>query len=133
MGIAGLGTMGAGIAPRLRGADFAGVGWKRTEGRAQGRVEAGMGGADTPRELAGSVDVNWTMLTDAAAVAGWRAPGPSSDAAIEVGFPPGMAGEMASEPDKVAARRPKREQTANADDPAPIVTPRFGKPKEPPL
>jgi DNA-binding Xre family transcriptional regulator len=38
------------------------------------------------------------------------------------------------EPDKVAARRPTREQTANAHGPAPIVTPRFGKPKsEPPL
>jgi DNA-binding Xre family transcriptional regulator len=37
------------------------------------------------------------------------------------------------EPEKVAARRPKREQITNAEGPAPIVTPRFGKPKEPPL
>jgi DNA-binding Xre family transcriptional regulator len=38
------------------------------------------------------------------------------------------------EPDKVAARRPQREQTANGDGPAPIVSPRFGNPKsEPPL
>ena len=34
-----------------------------------------------------------------ARILGW------TDAAIEVGFPPGMAGEMASEPDKVAAMR----------------------------
>jgi DNA-binding Xre family transcriptional regulator len=38
------------------------------------------------------------------------------------------------EPAKVAARRPKREQTAEGDTPAPIVKPRFTKPRsEPPL
>jgi putative transcriptional regulator len=38
------------------------------------------------------------------------------------------------EPEKIAARRPQQEHTANADGPAPIVTPRFGKPRpEPPL
>lgn len=38
------------------------------------------------------------------------------------------------EPAKVAERRPRREQTADGDRPAPIVAPRFGKPKsEPPL
>jgi len=39
------------------------------------------------------------------------------------------------EPDKVEARRPRRQETVNGDIGAsPIVTPRFGKPKsEPPL
>jgi DNA-binding Xre family transcriptional regulator len=38
------------------------------------------------------------------------------------------------EPEKVAARRPRREQAANGDNAAPPVRPRFGKPKsEPPL
>ena len=38
------------------------------------------------------------------------------------------------EPDKVAARRPQREQVADGNTPAPIVTPRFGNPKsEPPV
>jgi putative transcriptional regulator len=38
------------------------------------------------------------------------------------------------EPDKVAAHRPRREETAVGDRPGPIVKPRFGKPKsEPPL
>jgi len=38
------------------------------------------------------------------------------------------------EPEKVAARRPKREDVANGDGAPPTVTPRFGKPRsEPPL
>lgn len=39
------------------------------------------------------------------------------------------------EPDKVAARRPRREQAANDHEgPAPVVRPRFGKSRsEPPL
>ncbi len=38
------------------------------------------------------------------------------------------------EPDKVAARRPVREKTVNADAAPPLVRPRIGKPRsEPPL
>jgi DNA-binding Xre family transcriptional regulator len=38
------------------------------------------------------------------------------------------------EPEKVAARRPQREQAANADGTSPVVAPRFGKSRsEPPL
>jgi len=38
------------------------------------------------------------------------------------------------EPEKVAARRPQREQVANADRSSPVVSPRFGTPKSaPPL
>ena len=69
VGFAGLGAMGAGIAQRLLDAGFAVVGWNRTKARAQGLIDAGMGWADTPRELAASVDVLFTMLTNTAAVA----------------------------------------------------------------
>jgi putative transcriptional regulator len=41
---------------------------------------------------------------------------------------------LIAEPDKVEARRPKRQQTANGDGAPPIVKPRFGTPRsEPPL
>lgn len=41
---------------------------------------------------------------------------------------------LISEPDKVAQRRPRAEKTGEGDRAAPIVKPRFGKPKsEPPL
>jgi 3-hydroxyisobutyrate dehydrogenase-like beta-hydroxyacid dehydrogenase len=44
------------------------VGWNRTKERAQPLLDDGMGWADTPRELAASVDVLFTMLTNTAAV-----------------------------------------------------------------
>jgi 3-hydroxyisobutyrate dehydrogenase-like beta-hydroxyacid dehydrogenase len=44
------------------------VGWNRTKERAQPLIDAGMGWADTPRELAASVDVLFTMLTNTEAV-----------------------------------------------------------------
>jgi DNA-binding Xre family transcriptional regulator len=38
------------------------------------------------------------------------------------------------DPEKVAARRPHREQAANGDEAPPVVVPRFGQPRsEPPL
>jgi 3-hydroxyisobutyrate dehydrogenase-like beta-hydroxyacid dehydrogenase len=68
VGFAGLGAMGAGIAQRLLDAGYEVVGWNRTRAKAQPLLDAGMGWADTPRELAGSVDVLFTMLTDTAAI-----------------------------------------------------------------
>jgi 3-hydroxyisobutyrate dehydrogenase-like beta-hydroxyacid dehydrogenase len=68
VGFAGLGAMGAGIAQRLLDAGFDVVGWNRTKAKAQSLLDAGMGWADTPRELAGSVDVLFTMLTNTAAI-----------------------------------------------------------------
>jgi 3-hydroxyisobutyrate dehydrogenase-like beta-hydroxyacid dehydrogenase len=68
VGFAGLGAMGAGIAGRLLDAGYEVVGWNRTKERAGPLLNAGMGWADTPRELAASVDVLFTMLTDTAAV-----------------------------------------------------------------
>jgi len=68
VGFAGLGAMGAGIAQRLLDAGFDVVGWNRTKAKAQPLLDAGMGWADTPRELAASVDVLFTMLTNTAAI-----------------------------------------------------------------
>src|SRR5918994_525847 len=70
VGIAGLGAMGAGIAQRLLDAGYEVVGWNRTKAKAQPLLDAGMGWADTPRELAASVDVLFTMLTNTAAIEG---------------------------------------------------------------
>src|SRR5918999_672099 len=68
VGFAGLGAMGAGIARRLLDAGYQVVGWNRTRERAQPLLDAGMGWAETPRELAATVDVLFTMLTNTAAV-----------------------------------------------------------------
>ncbi len=68
IGFAGLGAMGAGIAQRLLDAGYEVVGWNRTKEKAQPLLDAGMGWADTPRELAASVDVLFTMLTNSAAI-----------------------------------------------------------------
>jgi 3-hydroxyisobutyrate dehydrogenase-like beta-hydroxyacid dehydrogenase len=68
IGFAGLGAMGAGIAQRLLDAGHEVVGWNRTKEKAQPLIDAGMGWADTPRELAASVDVLFTMLTGTAAI-----------------------------------------------------------------
>jgi 3-hydroxyisobutyrate dehydrogenase-like beta-hydroxyacid dehydrogenase len=44
------------------------IGWNRTKEKAQPLLDAGMGWAGTPRELAGQVDLLFTMLTNTAAV-----------------------------------------------------------------
>jgi 3-hydroxyisobutyrate dehydrogenase-like beta-hydroxyacid dehydrogenase len=68
VGFAGLGAMGAGIAQRLLDAGHDVVGWNRTKEKARPLLDAGMSWADTPRELAASVDVLFTMLTNTEAV-----------------------------------------------------------------
>jgi 3-hydroxyisobutyrate dehydrogenase-like beta-hydroxyacid dehydrogenase len=68
VGFAGLGAMGAGIAQRLHDAGHELVVWNRTRERAEPLLAAGMGWADTPRELAESVDVLFTMLTNTEAI-----------------------------------------------------------------
>jgi 3-hydroxyisobutyrate dehydrogenase-like beta-hydroxyacid dehydrogenase len=68
VGFAGLGVMGAGIAGRLLEAGYELVGWNRTKEKAEPLLAAGMGWADTPRELASSVDVVFTVLTNTAAI-----------------------------------------------------------------
>jgi 3-hydroxyisobutyrate dehydrogenase-like beta-hydroxyacid dehydrogenase len=68
IGFAGLGAMGAGIARRLLDAGYEVAGWNRTKERAEPLLDAGMGWAETPRELAASVDLMFTMLTNTEAV-----------------------------------------------------------------
>jgi 3-hydroxyisobutyrate dehydrogenase-like beta-hydroxyacid dehydrogenase len=68
VGFAGLGAMGAGIAGRIRDAGFDVSGWNRTKAKAEPLIDAGMGWADTPRELAARSDVLFTMLTDSRAL-----------------------------------------------------------------
>jgi 3-hydroxyisobutyrate dehydrogenase-like beta-hydroxyacid dehydrogenase len=63
-----MGAMGAGIARRLLDAGYDVVGWNRTKARALPLLDAGMRWADTPRELAASADVVFTMLTNTAAL-----------------------------------------------------------------
>jgi 3-hydroxyisobutyrate dehydrogenase-like beta-hydroxyacid dehydrogenase len=68
VGFAGLGAMGAGIARRLMDAGYRVVGWNRTKAKAQDLLDAGMGWAGSPRELAAEVDVLFTMLTNTSAI-----------------------------------------------------------------
>ena len=68
VGFAGLGAMGAGIAQRLLDAGYDVTGWNRTKAKAEPLLEAGMGWAASPRELAASADVLFTMLTNTAAI-----------------------------------------------------------------
>jgi 3-hydroxyisobutyrate dehydrogenase-like beta-hydroxyacid dehydrogenase len=68
VGFAGLGAMGGGIARRLLDAGYEVIGWNRTREKAEPLIAAGMGWADTPRELAETVDLLFTMLTNTAAI-----------------------------------------------------------------
>jgi 3-hydroxyisobutyrate dehydrogenase-like beta-hydroxyacid dehydrogenase len=68
VGFAGLGAMGAGIAQRLMDAGHPVAGWNRTKEKAQPLLAKGMEWAGTPRELAASVDVLFTMLTNTEAI-----------------------------------------------------------------
>jgi 3-hydroxyisobutyrate dehydrogenase-like beta-hydroxyacid dehydrogenase len=68
VGFVGLGAMGSGIAQRIIDAGHTVIGWNRTKSKAQELLDAGMGWADTPREVAAQCDVVFTMLTNTAAI-----------------------------------------------------------------
>ncbi|MDQ3895502.1 MAG: NAD(P)-binding domain-containing protein, partial [Actinomycetota bacterium] len=68
IGFVGLGAMGAGIARRLHEAGCSVTVWNRTADKARPLLDAGLEWAPTPRELAASADVVFTMLTDTRAV-----------------------------------------------------------------
>src|SRR5215471_18760964 len=68
IGFVGLGAMGAGIVPRLMAAGHAVTGWNRSKQKAEALIAAGMRLAETPRAVAATSDVVFSIVTDAAAV-----------------------------------------------------------------
>src|SRR5438309_1240350 len=68
LGFVGLGVMGGRIAKRLLDGGHELTGHNRTRSKANWLVEAGMQWADTPRAVAESADVVFTMVTDSAAL-----------------------------------------------------------------
>ena len=68
MGFIGLGDMGQGIVPRLLDAGHRVVGWNRTATKAESLIERGMAWGDTPREVAASAEIVFSVVTDGAAV-----------------------------------------------------------------
>ena len=68
IGIVGMGKMGAALAARLGGLGHELTVWNRTAARAQSAAPAGSSIAATPRELASSVDIVISILTNAAAI-----------------------------------------------------------------
>jgi 3-hydroxyisobutyrate dehydrogenase-like beta-hydroxyacid dehydrogenase len=70
VGFAGLGAMGAGIARRIAAAGHPVTVWNRTPEKAQPLLDEGLDVAATSAELAASVDVLFTMLTNTAAIEG---------------------------------------------------------------
>lgn len=68
IGIAGTGKMGSAIATRLASLGERVTVWNRTQAKAQALLDAGIGWAATPRELAEKADLVITLLTDEAAL-----------------------------------------------------------------
>jgi 3-hydroxyisobutyrate dehydrogenase-like beta-hydroxyacid dehydrogenase len=68
LGFVGLGVMGGRVAKRLLDAGHDVVGYNRTRAKGQWLVDAGMRWADSPREVAESADVVFSMVTDSAAL-----------------------------------------------------------------
>jgi 3-hydroxyisobutyrate dehydrogenase-like beta-hydroxyacid dehydrogenase len=85
VGFAGLGAMGAGIARRMHDAGHEVLVWNRTPEKAEPLLATGMGLAGTPRELAASVDVLFTMLTSTQAVEATAGGGDGVLAGLRVG------------------------------------------------
>ena len=68
IGIAGTGKMGSTMATRLASLGERVTVWNRTQAKAQALLDAGIGWAATPRELAEKADLVITLLTDEAAL-----------------------------------------------------------------
>jgi 3-hydroxyisobutyrate dehydrogenase-like beta-hydroxyacid dehydrogenase len=68
VGFVGLGRMGEALAGRLLAAGYSLHGTNRTPTRAQGLVDAGLRWHDTPREVAESVSVLFTSVSDEVAL-----------------------------------------------------------------
>jgi len=68
LGWIGLGDMGHVIVPRLLAAGHEVIGWNRTPSKANHLIDQGLVWADSPREVATSCDIVFSMVTDAVAV-----------------------------------------------------------------
>src|ERR1700729_3314482 len=68
LGFVGLGAMGQLIVPRLLAAGHAVTGWNRSADKAAPLIDAGMAFATTPRAVAESSDIVFSIVTDSAAV-----------------------------------------------------------------
>ena len=68
LGFIGLGAMGGRVTKRLLDAGHSVTGYNRTRSKAQWLLEAGMRWGDTPRAVAETADVIFTMVTNTAAL-----------------------------------------------------------------
>ena len=64
LGFIGLGVMGSQMVNRLLSKGHSVTGYNRTRAKAQWLVEKGMKWADSPREVAGSSDFIFAMVTE---------------------------------------------------------------------
>ena len=68
LGYVGLGVMGSRVAKRLLDAGHTVIGYNRTKSKAQWLIDAGMKWADSPRAVAESADIIFSMVTNTAAL-----------------------------------------------------------------
>ena len=68
LGYVGLGVMGSRVAKRLLDAGHTVTGYNRTKSKAQWLIDAGMKWADSPRAVAESADIIFSMVTNTAAL-----------------------------------------------------------------
>src|SRR3954470_13201342 len=68
VGFVGLGAMGALIVPRLMAAGHKVTGWNRSRDKAEPLIAAGMAFADTPKAVAETSEIVFSIVTDSAAV-----------------------------------------------------------------
>ena len=68
LGFVGLGVMGSRVVKRLLEANYTVVGYNRTKSKAQWLLDAGMEWADSPRAVAASSDIVFSMVTNTAAL-----------------------------------------------------------------
>ena len=68
LGYIGLGTMGGRVTRRLLDAGHTVTGYNRTKPKCQWLIDAGLQWAETPREVAASADVVFSMVTNTAAL-----------------------------------------------------------------
>src|SRR5258708_20523676 len=68
LGFVGLGAMGGRVTKRLLDAGHAVTGYNRTKSKAQWLLDAGMRWGESPRAVAETADVGFTMVTNTAAL-----------------------------------------------------------------